>query len=255
MFAYTSDRSNSSYPLIWFQRPGDSNWTVMTTGEEDGLVWNRTEAIPRAFRFRANAGNITSTIEYDDTNEVNMIFSESLLQSGNIGVTLDTLPRYRPYYWWNWRESTFGDRTVPETLPPVLHKMRGIMEYQPKAEMLCYTEHSTTSDISPRFMVSHNNTLSWYVWDGSTFQIASVASVTDLLTNGNTMFDLNGITEAEWDDFLPDALSTCSLMFTEEPPLALTSNKKVFSGITEAEYMLGTKAHIPANMRVERREI
>lgn len=256
LFAYCSDNSTSTHPVIAFKKPGDVNYTAFTTDATDGIMWNRSSVHPKRTKLRLNAGNITATIEYNDTNTSSLTFSKDTLVSGNFSVSLDTLPRYKPYYLNSWRETQLAVYDTPHTLPPTFKNMRMIMEYHPLAELLCYTSFSKFEDYTPKFAVSFVGSSDWYTWNGSAFVITDVGSVLKLLSFGNSLYEINSVTPAQWTAFLPTTGKTYArLLFTGEPPLAATYSRKVFSGMTYAEYLISTVSHVTGKANIERRQI
>jgi len=255
LFAYTSDRSNSAYPSIWFRRPGDSSWQDITQDQSDGLIWSNSRIVPNNIKFSSNAGNITAIIHYDDTNELALTFDQTKLHSGNIKVDLDSLPRYKHYYWFDWRESNRSDRSFPISIPPYFNGIRMIMEYVPRAEVLFFPEY-TMINYTPKFLVRPRiEGIDWYSWDGTNFVQRTVTSIADLDNAGNTIFDINNISESDWLNFTGNDDYVVELMFTKEPPLTMASNRKLLGNPTEAEFMLSVKNRIQGNVRVEKREI
>lgn len=255
MFAYTSDRSNSAYPSILFRRPGDTSWQNFTIDSSDGLKWANSRIVPDKIKLTLNAGDITAILSYDDLNELILTFDQTKLHSGNIKVDLDSLPRYKHYYWFGWRESTMVDRSFPVSIPPYFNGIRMIMQYVPTVEVLFFPEY-TNIDYTPKFLVRPRTDGSgWYAWDGSNFVSRSVASIADLDNAGNTIFDLNNIQGSDWNNFTGIDDQVVELMFTKEPPLVMASNRKLLGNPTEAEFILTVKDRIQGNVRVEKREI
>ena len=255
MFAYTSYRSNSSYPLVSFKRPGDASWRTLVTDQGDGMIWSNARIIPRNIRFSYNAGDITAILSYSDAEEINLTFDSSLLHSGNMKTDLKSIPRYKHYYWNDWREYNRPKYLSPRNLPPILKNMRGIMTYVPTVEVLFYSQYSYI-DYTPKFLVrSRSGNGAWYRWDGSAFQLVSVSSVSDLNGYGNTIFELNSLTDADWNLLMQMDDKAIELMFTEEPPLALASNRRLLGNPTEAEFMLSVKNQLQSDIRVEKRTI
>jgi len=257
MFAYTSDRGSSAYPTVGFKRPGDLSWQYLATDKSDGIVWCNARIVPDSLRFRYNAGNITAILRYDESNELDLTFDATLLHSGNVRANLASLPRYKPYYWWSWRESTRPDYPFPQSMPPIFNNMRCIMQYVPSVETLFYTEFSII-DYTPRFVLrprSGGDVPTWYRWDGTSFQTTSVASVADLDNNGNTLYELNQISLAEWDNFTGTSDRVVEIMFTREPPLALASNRRLLGDPNEAQFMLSNKNRMQGNIMIEKRDI
>jgi hypothetical protein len=256
LFAYTSYRGNSSYPYVGFKRPGDQAWQTLSTDAGDGLIWCNGRVVPESIRLRYNAGNITVIAHYDDSNELDLTFDAATLHSGNLKIDMESLPRYKHYYWFDWRESNRPDYSFPQQMPPIFNNMRMIMEYVPTVEVLFYSEFSDIN-YTPKFVVRPRGLDSpgWYRWDGTSFQLTTITSVADLENNGNTMYDINSIKEVDWNNFTGMVDQVVELMFTREPPLALTSNRHLLGSPNEGNFMLTSKNRMQGNIRIDKRDI
>jgi len=257
-FAYTSDKDHSANLQVWFKRPGEVSYTKVVDTGADNMIWAKYAEIPPnrvKFQYNGTEGTFTAGVEYDSDRVVSLSFSDSLLLDGNIQIKQETIPRFLPYYLYTnyWRESNITKVDQPITMPPRFQNIRGIMEFDPRVELLFYHDSVIFDDFTPKFLVAPKGSLTWYSWTGSAFQSRAVSSVSDLTTYGNTLRELNDISDTDWDELSTDRIF--QLMFTDMPPLALTYNRKLFSGTTAAQYILGTKAHIPAQMRGEIRNI
>jgi hypothetical protein len=257
LFGYTSERSNSSFPQMAFKRPGDLSWQTLSTDASDGIIWCNARIVPDRIKFRYNAGNITAIVSYDDQNELDLTFDATRLHSGQIGLDMESIPRYKPYYWGNWRESTRVDYPFPTTMPPILRNIRGLLQYVPTVELLFYSEYSDI-DYTPRFVMrprSAGGIPNWYRWDGSSFQLTTITSVADLDNNGNTIYEINNISLTDWDSFTGVADRVVEIMFTREPPLMLASNRRLLGDPNESNFMLSTKNRMQGDIRIEKRDI
>ncbi len=256
LFAYTSDNANTTYPTVRFKRPGDPSFSNLTNDDTDGLVWNRSCVIPTKLILQENAGEITATSYYDGDNNILLTFDASELIDGFVSLTKNTIPRYRPYYEYSWKESSLNMSSSTDSNPPKFENMRMVAEYDPITEIIIYLEHTNMSDYSPSFLVSHSETLSWFKWNGSSFELDPVDSVQSLQDTGNSVFELNNISKSDWESFLPSGgRRMISLMFTNDAPLFMTYHRRLFDGITDAEYLVGTSNSISGKTKFERRQI
>ena len=254
MFAYTSDRADAAKPEVWFKRPGDTNWNELSTDNSDGLMWNRTAESPSYTEFSYTAGNITASLYVDQVDPTNLIFDADLFNSGPVSIEMETVPRYSPYYTLDLRESTLEALPAPTSLPPRFENMRAILYFYPLAELVFYSEFTEAQEFDPRFVISPvGGGTQWYMWDGAAFQTVTINSVDDLLTLGNDLYSINHVPESAWSGLLSG--EPCRLMFTGETPLLATYHKGVFSGMSHAEYIIGNRAHLSGNIRVQRRSI
>jgi hypothetical protein len=69
------------------------------------------------------------------------------------------------------------------------------------------------------------------------------------------MYELNNISDNDWNNLTGMDDKCVELMFTEEPPLALASNRKILGSPNETSFILSTRNRIQADIRIDKRDI
>lgn len=253
LFAYTSDRTDASHPLVWFKRPGDPAWTALANDSADGIIWARGGGPPDKVTFSRNSGFLNVQVSYTDTDYCDVTIDETDFMGGDLSVALETVPRYRPYYINNWRESYMGSSSCPYTMPPKFVNIRGILRFDPISESMFYHESLTPPETTAKFLVSKDG-VTWYAWNGTSFVTKVVDSISALQQDGNSMYQINNIDSSDWLTFL-GSRRVCFAMFTGEPPLLLTHNGSIFESSSQAYYMLGSRSRIAGTVSAVDRSI
>lgn len=254
-FAYTSDRSDSSHPLVWFKRPGDSSWNVLASDSSDGVKWSINIQQPSLLSFSSSGGNITATYGFSSTRNASLVFDAATWEDGELKIRHESIPRFYVYYQNNWRSSTQNDYVMMYSPPPIFDGMRVIAKYAPQFEKIISSRQVSKNGVD-RVLVRRKGTTLWYYWDGSSFININPTSIADL-DSGNTWYELNQLTDAEWIT-LPGSsnmVDVVEIMFTGEAPLFMTSQRRLMGNPSTAKFLMMNKHNIIGEIYAELRDI